>query len=349
MHDDPLTLDDFDYALPPELIAQSPSPARTGSRLLHVDGSRLADLAFPDLVGLVAPGDVVVMNDTRVLRARVEGRKPTGGRVEVLVERIVGDREAWVQLKASHLPRIGGAVLLAGDARATVLEREGGFFHLRFDGTGPLEGWLERHGSMPLPPYIARPALPEDAERYQTVYARVPGAVAAPTAGLHFDPPLLERLAGRGAVLARLTLHVGAGTFLPVREGDLAAHRMHGEHYDIPRHTVEAIATARAAGGRVLAVGTTTLRALESAARSGTLAAGAAETDLFVRPGYRFRVVDRLLTNFHLPRSTLLMLVAAFAGLPTIRAAYAHAIAARYRFFSYGDAMLLEKAPPPAG
>ena len=349
MHDDPLTLDDFDYALPPELIAQSPSPSRSGSRLLHVDGGSLTDLTFPDLAGLVAPGDVVVINDTRVLRARVAGRKPTGGRVELLVERIVGEREAWAQLKASHLPRIGGAVLLAGDARATVLEREGGFFRLRFDGTGPLEGWLERHGAMPLPPYIARPARAEDAERYQTVYARVAGAVAAPTAGLHFDRPLLDRLTAHGAVLAPLTLHVGAGTFLPVRDGDLASHRMHGERYDIPPGTVEAIAAARAAGRRVLAVGTTTLRALESAACSGMLAPGTAETDLFIRPGFRFRIVDRLLTNFHLPRSTLLVLVAAFAGLPTIRAAYAHAIAARYRFFSYGDAMLLEKGTSSAG
>ena len=346
---DDLTLDDFDYALPPELIAQSPAATRTASRLLHVDGDRLTDLAFPDLVATIARGDVVVMNDTRVLRARVEGSKPTGGRVELLIERLAGEREAWAQLKASHPPRVGGIVLFAEGAQATVLERDGGFFRLAFEGTGALDAWLERHGTLPLPPYIARPPQPEDAERYQTVYARVPGAVAAPTAGLHFDEAMLGRVAARGAVLARLTLHVGAGTFLPVRDNDLAAHRMHAERYDIPRETVEAIETARAAGGRVLAVGTTTLRALEAAALAGRLEGGRGETDLFVRPGFRFRVVDRLLTNFHLPRSTLLVLVSAFAGTTAIRAAYAHAIRRRYRFFSYGDAMLLEKAPPPPG
>jgi S-adenosylmethionine:tRNA ribosyltransferase-isomerase len=346
---DDLTLDDFDYALPPELIAQSPAATRTASRLLHVDGDRLTDLAFPDLVATIARGDVVVMNDTRVLRARVEGSKPSGGRVELLIERIAGEREAWAQLKASHPPRVGGVVLLAEGAQATVLERDGGFFRLAFEGTGALDAWLERHGTLPLPPYIARPPRPEDAERYQTVYARVPGAVAAPTAGLHFDEATLGRIAARGAVLARLTLHVGAGTFLPVRESDLAAHRMHAERYDIPRETVGAIETARAGGGRVLAVGTTTLRALEAAALTGRLEAGRGETDLFVRPGFRFRVVDRLLTNFHLPRSTLLVLVSAFAGPPAIRAAYAHAIRRRYRCFSYGDAMLLEKNPSPAG
>ncbi|MEO8485178.1 MAG: tRNA preQ1(34) S-adenosylmethionine ribosyltransferase-isomerase QueA [Betaproteobacteria bacterium] len=344
MPDRPLTLDDFDYALPPELVAQAPAATRSASRMLHVDGARLVDRRFTDLVQLVAPGDVVVMNDTRVLRARVPGRKPSGGRVELLVERIVGDDEAWAQLKASHLPRVGGVVLLAADASARVLERDGGFFRLRFDATGPLDAWLERHGELPLPPYIARPANAEDAERYQTVYARVPGAVAAPTAGLHFDDALLARLAARGARLARITLHVGAGTFLPVRDDDLDRHRMHRERFEVPAATVEAISKARAVGGRVLAVGTTTLRALESAAATGALRPGAAETDLFVRPGFHFRVVDRLLTNFHLPRSTLLMLVAAFAGLAPIRRAYEHAIAERYRFFSYGDAMLLEKA-----
>ena len=344
MTDPALTLDDFDYALPQALIAQSPAASRSASRLLHVDGDRLEDLAFRDLVARVAPGDTVVMNDTRVIRARVAGRKPSGGRVELLVERIVGADEAWAQLKASHLPRVGGAVLLDGGARATVLERDGGFFRLRIDADAPLDAWLEAHGAMPLPPYIARPASDEDAERYQTVYARVPGAVAAPTAGLHFDDAVLDALRARGARLATVTLHVGAGTFLPVRDGDLANHRMHRERYTIPPATVEAIGAARAAGGRVLAVGTTTLRALEAAALGGALAAGDGETDLFVRPGFRFRVVDRLLTNFHLPRSTLLVLVAAFAGHATIRRAYAHAIERGYRFFSYGDAMLLERA-----
>jgi S-adenosylmethionine:tRNA ribosyltransferase-isomerase len=349
MDDARLTLDDFDYALPPELIAQSPATTRTGSRLLHVDGATLADLAFPDVVDLVAPGDVVVMNDTRVLRARVAGSKPSGGRVELLVERLLPDDVAWAQLKASHLPKVGTTVLLPGEASAEVLERDGGFFRLRLRGTGPVELWLERHGELPLPPYIARPAGADDAARYQTVYARVPGAVAAPTAGLHFDEALLARLEDRGVRLARVTLHVGAGTFLPVRDADLSRHRMHSERFVVPQETVDAIAAARARGGRVLAVGTTSLRALEAASSAGALVAGASETALFIRPGYRFRVVDRLLTNFHLPRSTLLMLVAAFSGLATIRHAYAHAIAARYRFFSYGDAMLLERAPPGLG
>jgi len=341
-----LTLEDFDYALPAELVAQAPAATRSASRLLHVDGERLTDRRFVDLVDLCAPDDVVAMNDTRVLRARVAGRKPSGGRVEMLVERIVGPGEAFAQLKASHLPRVGGTVLFDDGARATVLARDGGFFRLRIDADRPLDAWLEAHGELPLPPYIARPADASDAERYQTVYARVPGAVAAPTAGLHFDQATLAALEAKGVRLALVTLHVGAGTFLPVRDGDLDTHRMHAERYTIPASTVAAIEKARAAGGRVLAVGTTTLRALEAAAAGGRLEAGEGETDLFVRPGFRFRVVDRLLTNFHLPRSTLMVLVAAFAGLGSIRRAYDHAIAARYRFFSYGDAMLLERATP---
>lgn len=343
------TLDDFDYALPEELIAQVPSAERTGSRLLHVDGERLADLAFVDLESLVEAGDVVVMNDTRVIRARLHGTKPTGGRVELLIERLTGEAEAVAQVRASHPPKSGSEILLAAGARAKVIECAGGFVHLEFRATGPLGEWLERHGAMPLPPYIARPPAPEDAERYQTVYARHPGAAAAPTAGLHFDRPMLARLASRGVSLARVTLHVGAGTFLPVRSRDLDRHRMHAERYEVSKATVREVAIARARGNRVLAIGTTTARALEAASAGGSLAAGAGETDLFIRPGYRFRSVDRLLTNFHLPRSTLLMLVSAFAGRETIARAYAHAVARRYRFFSYGDAMLLEKASDPAG
>ena len=345
MPDRKLTLDDFDYALPVDLIAQVPAPVRTGSRLLHVDGDALSDLRFIDLETLVAPGDVVVVNDTRVVRARLSGTKESGGRVELLIERVVGDDLAWAQVRASHLPRPGSEILLAGGATGVVLERDGGFVRLRFENTGPLEVWLERHVANPLPPYIARAPAPEDAERYQTVYAASPGAVAAPTAGLHFDRPMLERLAGRGAAIVTLTLHVGAGTFLPVRERDLEAHRMHGERYAIPEATVQAIGEARARGNRVLAVGTTTLRALEAASAQGALVPGTGETDLFIRPGFRFRVVDRLLTNFHLPRSTLLVLASAFAGALAIRHAYAHAIRQRYRFFSYGDATLLEKGP----
>jgi S-adenosylmethionine:tRNA ribosyltransferase-isomerase len=341
-------LSDFDYALPPELIAQAPAARRRDSRLLHVTPDALADLAFADLPDLVAPGDLMVFNDTRVIRARFFGRRTSGGRVELLLERITGDAQAWVQLRASHPPRPGGVIELTAGARAQVLARDDRFFHLRFEGTGPLEAWLERHGEVPLPPYIAHPADAADAERYQTVYARHPGAVAAPTAGLHFDDAMLAALDARGVARAFVTLHVGAGTFQPVQTEDLAAHRMHSERFHVPADTVAAIARARAAGGRILAVGTTSLRALEAAAgQDGTVRAGDAETDLFILPGYRFRAVDRLLTNFHLPRSTLLMLVSAFAGRERIRTAYEHAVAGRYRFFSYGDATLLEPRRKP--
>lgn len=346
------TLADFDYALPSELIAQAPASERRASRLLHVDGAHLDDLGFTDLPSLLAPGDLLVLNDTRVIHARLRGRKPTGGEVEMLVERITGDGTAIVQMKASHLPRVGGIVLLAGDARAIVTGRRDRFFDLRFDGTGPLDAWLEAYGEVPLPPYITHPPGAEDAERYQTVYARVPGAVAAPTAGLHFDASMLGTIAANGVGIARVTLHVGAGTFQPVTSEDLSRHRMHAEVYDIPQATAEAIASARTRGGRVLAVGTTTLRALEAAALPATtpggdaagVRAGPGETSLFITPGYRFQVVDRLLTNFHLPKSTLLMLVSAFAGHEAIRAAYAHAARNRYRFMSYGDSSLLERA-----
>ena len=340
-----MRLSDFDYVLPPELIAQAPPARRRDSRLLHVSPTTLRDLAFADLPSQVAPGDLMVFNDTRVIRARVFGRRPSGGRVELLLERITGDDEAWVQLRASHPPKPGGTIELAAGARAHVLARDERFFHLRFEGTGALEAWLERHGQIPLPPYITHPADADDAERYQTVYARHPGAVAAPTAGLHFDDALLAALDARGVGRAFVTLHVGSGTFQPVQTEDLAAHRMHRERFHVPAATAAAVARTRAGGGRVLAVGTTSLRALEAAASAeGVVEAGAAETGLFILPGYRFRVVDRLLTNFHLPRSTLLMLVSAFAGTTRIRSAYAHAVAARYRFFSYGDAMLLERA-----
>jgi S-adenosylmethionine:tRNA ribosyltransferase-isomerase len=338
-----LTLADFDYALPPELIAQEPPRERAASRLLHVAGDVLFDRRFRDLPGLVAPGDLMVFNDTRVIKARLTGRKPTGGRVEMLIERIVGTDEAWAQMKASHLPRAGTPVELAGGATAVVVERDDRMFRLRFTIGEPLETWLETHGEVPLPPYIARPPAAADALRYQTVYARAAGAVAAPTAGLHFDAALLAELARRGVAFAYVTLHVGAGTFQPVESEDLSRHRMHGERFHVPPATVDAIAATRERGGRVLSVGTTTLRALESAARDGALAAGSGETRLFIVPGHRFRVVDRLLTNFHLPRSTLLMLVSAFAGMATIRRTYAHAIGQGYRFFSYGDAMLLER------
>ncbi|MDE2359667.1 MAG: tRNA preQ1(34) S-adenosylmethionine ribosyltransferase-isomerase QueA [Betaproteobacteria bacterium] len=337
------TLADFDYDLPPELIAQTPARERSASRLLHVDGTKLRDLTFTDLPSLLDAGDLAVFNDTRVINARIHGRKPTGGEVEMLVERITGTESAIVQLRASHPPRVGGSVELPAGARATVEARDGRFFNLRFEGVGALHRWLELHGAVPLPPYITHAPDAADAERYQTVYARVRGAVAAPTAGLHFDAPLLDALAKRGVAQAFVTLHVGAGTFQPVQAEQLSRHRMHSETFEIPQATVDAIGQTRARGGRVVAVGTTTLRALESAAdESGGLRAGSGDTALFITPGYRFRTVDRLVTNFHLPRSTLLMLVSAFAGYDTIRRAYAHAIAQRYRFMSYGDAMLLE-------
>jgi len=338
-------LSDFDYELPSELIAQAPAAARSASRLMHVAEGRIHDRRFTDLPDLVAPGDLLVFNDTRVIRSRLRGRRETGGRVEVLLERIVAPDEAWVQLSASHPPKPGGRLQLPGGATATVRERDGRFFLLRFAIDGGVEAYFERWGEVPLPPYIDRAPTPEDSERYQTVYARHPGAVAAPTAGLHFDAPLLARISARGVDLAYLTLHVGAGTFQPVESEDLSRHRMHRERFSIPPETAAAVARTRAAGGSVVAIGTTTLRALESAATGGALRVGEADTALFITPGYRFRVVDRLLTNFHLPRSTLLMLVSAFAGFDRIRAAYAHAVGERYRFFSYGDAMLLERDP----
>jgi S-adenosylmethionine:tRNA ribosyltransferase-isomerase len=341
----PYRLSDFDFDLPSEQIAQVPAPERSGSRLLHVAGARLVDLVFGALPELLVPGDLLVFNDTRVVRSRIVGRKHSGGRVELMLERIVAPREAWMQLRASHMPRVGATIELPGGASATVCERDERFFRLRFDLPTTLATYLEQHGAVPLPPYIARAPEPADAERYQTVYARHPGAVAAPTAGLHFDQALLAALHARKIGFAYVTLHVGAGTFLPVESDDLSQHRMHSERFSIPRATLSAIDETRTRGRAVVAVGTTSLRALEAAAAGNAADVGESETSLFITPGFRFRVVDRLLTNFHLPRSTLLMLVSAFAGYDAIRAAYAHAIAARYRFFSYGDAMLLERDP----
>jgi S-adenosylmethionine:tRNA ribosyltransferase-isomerase len=339
------TLSDFDYALPAELIAQVPAADRTGSRLLHVNGPALADLAFVDLPRLLTRGDLMVFNDTRVIKARLHASRPTGGKVELLLERTLGQDEALFQLRASHPPTAGATLLLPAKARATVIARDGRFVHLRLEGVASILDYLEDNGELPLPPYIARAADDADAARYQTVYARHPGAAAAPTAGLHFDEAMLATLAAAGIESAYVTLHVGAGTFQPVDGEDLSRHRMHAERYRIPPETAAAIEAARSRGGRIVAVGTTSLRALESAAGvDGRIRAGEAETRLFVTPGHRFRVVDRLVTNFHLPKSTLLMLVSAFAGYANIRAAYGHAIAQRYRFYSYGDAMLLDRA-----
>jgi S-adenosylmethionine:tRNA ribosyltransferase-isomerase len=340
------TVDDFDFALPPELIAQHPAPQRSASRLLDGTGALPVDRIFADLPGLLAPGDLLVFNDTRVIKARLFGEKPTGGAVEALVERVIpGTHEVLAHLRASKSPRPGSTVHFAGGAfAADVLGRAGpddALFHLRF----PADPFalLEAHGHVPLPPYITHADGADDAARYQTVFADKPGAVAAPTASLHFDAAVLAGLAARGVQRAQVTLHVGAGTFQPVRTANIAEHRMHSEWYDVPAATVDAIARTRAAGGRIVAAGTTTLRALESAALSGTLQAGARETDVFITPGFRFHVVDRLITNFHLPKSTLLMLVSAFTGHAQAKALYRHAVESRYRFFSYGDAMLIDR------
>ncbi|THF59202.1 tRNA preQ1(34) S-adenosylmethionine ribosyltransferase-isomerase QueA [Pseudothauera rhizosphaerae] len=346
----PLTLNDFDYELPPALIAQAPLPERSASRLLVVEDGQemdrpLADLHFADLPTLLRAGDLLVFNDTRVIHARLHGTKDSGGQVEVLVERAVGPHEALAQVRASKSPRTGSRMRLAGAFEVEVLGRVGEFYHLRFPAGEDLVDLLEHHGKLPLPPYIRRDAGDADEARYQTVYARERGSVAAPTAGLHFDDNLLERLKAQGVKLAWLTLHVGAGTFQPVRVDDLGEHRMHAERYVIPAGTVAAIEATRQAGGRVIAVGTTSLRALEAAAQDGPLSAGSGETEIFILPGFRFQVADCLITNFHLPKSTLLMLVSAFAGLHTIRRAYAHAVAQGYRFFSYGDAMFLTRNP----
>ena len=339
------TLADFDYHLPTGLIAQMPLAIRSASRLLEVSGETLADRHMSDLVQSLRPGDLLVMNDTRVLHARLFGTKVSGGQVEVLVERVLDEHECLAQVRASKPPRPGMTLRLEEAFDAEVVGREGEFYRLRFPA--PVVGLLERHGRLPLPPYIARSAAENDEARYQTIYAREHGSVAAPTAGLHFDAELLDAILRNGCRIAYLTLHVGAGTFQPVRSDNLSAHRMHRERYFLPAATVEAINETRQSGGRVVAVGTTTLRTLESAAvaslplNTGKLQSGAGETELFILPGFEFKIVDLLLTNFHLPKSTLLMLVSAFAGQDRIRRAYAHAIMREYRFFSYGDAMLL--------
>jgi S-adenosylmethionine:tRNA ribosyltransferase-isomerase len=336
------SLSDFDFDLPPELIAQVPLPERSASRLLQVEAGNLCDRRFDEITDLLAPGDLLVFNDTRVLRARLHGLKQTGGKVEVMIERVSETRRVLAQIRASKPPMPDSWIRLADAFDARVVERVGEFYLLEFPSDAL--DLIDAYGSLPLPPYIDHAVGALDEERYQTVYARAPGAVAAPTAGLHFDHALLERLREKGVAAACVTLHVGAGTFQPVRTENLAQHRMHHEWYTISQLAVDAVEAARRAGRRVVAVGTTSLRALESAAQSGELRAGSAETDLFITPGYRFQMVDTLITNFHLPKSTLLMLVSAFAGYDAIQAAYRHAIAERYRFFSYGDAMLLHRA-----
>jgi S-adenosylmethionine:tRNA ribosyltransferase-isomerase len=336
---------DFDFELPAELIAQFPAEVRSGSRLLCLDGNtgEVRDRMFCDLPSLLEPGDLLVLNDTRVIKARLNGVKQSGGKVEVLVERMLGMHRALAHIRASHSPKPGSRLTLEGQVEVEVLGRQEDLFELEFLGETPLVELLERYGKLPLPPYIAHAADTQDEERYQTVYARTPGAVAAPTAGLHFDDGVMQALAEKGVAQAFVTLHVGAGTFQPVRVEEISQHKMHSEWYEIPQETVDAIRRTRDRGGKVVAVGTTAMRALESAARAGELASGSGDTDIFITPGYRFKVVDRLLTNFHLPRTTLLMLVSAFAGREHVLSAYRHAVEQRYRFFSYGDAMLIER------
>ncbi|OJW97331.1 tRNA preQ1(34) S-adenosylmethionine ribosyltransferase-isomerase QueA [Thiobacillus sp. 65-1402] len=333
---------DFDFDLPSDLIAQFPPAVRGGSRLLHVEASgTLHDRRFCDLPALLRRDDLLVMNDTRVIKARLFGQKESGGKVELLVERVLDEHDALAFIRASHAPRPGSRIRLADDVTLEVLARQDDLTRLRF--SRPVLEVLDQLGQLPLPPYIEHAPTADDEARYQTVYANAPGAVAAPTAGLHFDAAMLDALRAQGVCTTQVTLHVGAGTFQPVRVDAIADHKMHSERYTIPDAAVAAIAATRARGGRVVAVGTTSLRALEAAAQAGKLHAGSGETDIFITPGYRFRVVDALITNFHLPKSTLLMLVSAFAGLDAIRAAYAHAVREHYRFFSYGDAMFLEK------
>ncbi len=339
---------DFCYELPTELIAQAPAASRSGSRLLAVEGfsGGLRDMQFTDLSQLLLPGDLLVFNDTRVLPARLLGRKDSGGRVEVLIERVLDERTVLAHTRASKSPKTGSKLLLGEGAVADVIGREGELFKLKFDGDEPVTELLERVGHMPLPPYIEREDSDSDRERYQTVYARKPGAVAAPTAGLHFDEATLAQLEEKEIQTTFITLHVGAGTFQPVRTDKLIDHHMHSEQVKIGQAVCEKINIARAAGRRIIAVGTTVVRSLESvAAGDGTVSPFHGDTDIFIYPGYRFKVIDALLTNFHLPESTLLMLVCAFAGRELMLNAYHHAIEKRYRFFSYGDAMFI--TPPP--
>ncbi|MGD1977428.1 MAG: tRNA preQ1(34) S-adenosylmethionine ribosyltransferase-isomerase QueA [Gammaproteobacteria bacterium] len=340
---------DFTYELPEDLIAQQPLGERAASRLLVLDGESgaMADRRFSDLPGLLRPGDLVVVNDTRVIPARLYGRKATGGRVEILIERLESDNEALAQLRASKPTRPGTVIELEGGVSVRVMTRDGDFYRLAFDGD--ILAVLDSHGHVPLPPYIRREDTGADRHRYQTVYAKRPGAVAAPTAGLHFDRPVLEALESRGVGRAAVTLHVGAGTFQPVRVDDIRRHRMHAEWLEVPAATCETITAARQRGGRVVAVGTTVVRSLETAARGGSLQPFSGFSDLFIHPGYDFRVVDAMITNFHLPESTLLMLVCAFAGTDQVIAAYRHAVAERYRFFSYGDAMFVTRRAETAG
>jgi S-adenosylmethionine:tRNA ribosyltransferase-isomerase len=337
---------DFDFYLPDGLIAQFPTAERNASRLLRLDGKtgQVDDSWFRQLPEFMKPDDLLILNDTRVLKARLTGEKASGGKIELMVERVLDTHRVLAQIRASRSPKPGSLINIAGAFEAEVIERQDDLFLLEILSKTPAIELIDTHGSLPLPPYISHEADSHDEERYQTVFARQLGAVAAPTAGLHFDTAMISTLQASGIAIAYVTLHVGAGTFQPVRAENIQDHKMHSELYSVPQETVDAIHLAKTRGGKVTAVGTTALRALESAARYGTLKSGSGDTDIFITPGYQFQVAERLLTNFHLPKSTLLMLVSAFAGTNNIKSAYQHAIDAEYRFFSYGDAMLIERA-----
>jgi S-adenosylmethionine:tRNA ribosyltransferase-isomerase len=337
---------DFDFYLPDELIAQFPAKERSASRLLRLNGhsGELQDTQFAHLCEFIESGDLLIFNNTQVIKARLAGQKSTGGSIEALVERVIDDHHVLAHIRASKSPKPGSRLIFANAFEAEVESRQEDLFLLRIDSDRPILDLLDQYGALPLPPYITHTADETDDERYQTVYAKIPGAVAAPTAGLHFDEAMLKRLQDKGVHVAYVTLHVGAGTFQPVRVDNIEEHKMHSEIYSVPEETVALIQATKAAGKKITAVGTTALRALESAAQSGEIKAGNGDTNIFITPGYHFKVVERLLTNFHLPKSTLMMLVSAFAGADNIKHAYQHAIEEKYRFFSYGDAMLIERA-----
>lgn len=337
--------EDFNFYLPDALIAQHPTSERNASRLLRLNGNtgELNDNAFKQLADFLKPGDLLVFNDTRVIKARLFGQKQSGGQIELMVERVLDHQHVLAHVRASRAPKAGALLRLADAFDAEVIGREDDLFHVKFLGDNDVLDLLDAYGALPLPPYITHAAEAEDDERYQTVYAKHAGAVAAPTAGLHFDDAMLETLKNKGVGLAYVTLHVGAGTFQPVRVDNISEHKMHSERYQISEETVAAIKATQAAGRNVIAVGTTSLRALESAAATGEITAGSAETSIFITPGFQFKAVDTLITNFHLPKSTLLMLVSAFAGFAHVKMAYEHAVKQEYRFFSYGDAMLIER------
>ena len=343
-----MKLSDFHFELPEHLIAKHPTKTRSASRMLHLDG-KTGDVQhrdFVDILDCLRPHDLLVFNNTRVIPARLFGQKPTGGKVEILIERVLSDNTAYAHMKSSKSPKTGSLIHVEGDLAVSVLGRKDSLFHIQFESNGSIFELLEQHGHMPLPPYIDRPDEDSDKERYQTVYNEKPGAVAAPTAGLHFDDDILAKIRDKGINTAFVTLHVGAGTFQPVRVDNIEEHQMHAEYAEVPIEVVNAVRTAKQAGGRVIAVGTTSVRSLESAAQAsqGELAAFQSDTSIFIYPGFEFKVVDAMITNFHLPESTLMMLISAFAGRDHVMAAYAQAIHEEYRFFSYGDAMFIEKA-----